>query len=41
MFRDFFNSLGHKQMGWMAPAPGTEMPKWWLLSTTSKRSYPP
>ncbi len=28
-----------KQMGWMAPAPGTEVPKWWLLSTTSERSY--
>ena len=38
---DVFNTIDPKQMGWMAPAPGTEAPKWWLLSTTSKRSYPP
>ncbi len=29
-----------KQMGWMAPAPGTQVSMWWLLSTTSNRSYP-
>ncbi len=27
-----------RPMGWMAPAPGTEVPQWWLLSTAIKRS---